>query len=84
VFKKLNDKMLYKFFPSHIAKIKSGRLKLAEENLFAKLLSIYWKYLYFWIFCIPMFILPSKIAYWVFNSADKLRRVKWYVQALMK
>jgi abequosyltransferase len=77
----INRKMLIKFFPSHISKIKSGKLILHRENIYKNLYPVYRTYLYFWIFTVPMIILPAAIAYRIFKIGDRIRRMKWLLQS---
>ncbi len=73
-FRAINRRMLLMHFPSMIALQRMGIIRLKSENYFRSLYPLYHSYLYFWLFTVPVIVLPARFVYLLFRLAEKLLR----------
>ncbi len=73
-FEIIKRKLLLRFFPANIIRVRKNILATKPEDFFGTLYPLYKGYLYFWLFTVPAIFLPLWPAFMIFKAADWLRK----------
>jgi glycosyltransferase involved in cell wall biosynthesis len=82
-FKIINKKLLMKFFPAHIIRLRKNMINLKNENYYKVLYPLFRGYANFWIFTLPAIVLPLKIAYSLFSFMNFARRFTVTIRSVL-